>query len=130
MVKAWLPYVIVALLLLTSRVVEPFRAILQSLTLNWSNILGTGINMNAVQPLYLPGTLFIIASLITVGLHQIPGAAYGKAWSGARQVWWRGATEGDQVALSFSLEEAGLRRVKVAMTRAPDYGIVKFFLGL
>ena len=54
--------------------------------------------------------------------------AYGKAWSGARQVWWRGATEGDQVVLSFSLEESGARRVKVAMTRAPDYGIVRFFL--
>ena len=98
MVKAWLPYVIVALLLLTSRVVEPFRAILQSLTLNWSNILGTSINMNTVQPMYLPGTLFIIASLITVGLHQIPRAAYGKAWSTSLRV-----TVAASVALVFTV---------------------------
>ena len=81
MLRAWLPYVIVALLLLTSRVVDPFRALLQSVTWTWSNILGSSINMNTVQPLYLPGTLFIVASLVTLVLHQIPGPAYRKAWT-------------------------------------------------
>ena len=81
MLKAWFPYVIVALLLLTSRVVNPFRDLLQSLTWNWSNILGSSINMNTLQPLYLPGTLFIVASLVTLVLHQIPGPAYRKAWA-------------------------------------------------
>ncbi|MEE2638092.1 MAG: L-lactate permease [Acidobacteriota bacterium] len=78
--KAWLPYVIVALLLLTSRVVPPFTAFLQSVTINWPGILGSTINLNAVQPLYLPGTLFIVTSLITLFIHQIPGAAYRRAW--------------------------------------------------
>ena len=78
--KAWMPYVIVALLLLSSRMVDWFRILLQSWTLNWSNILGSSVNMNTVQPLYLPGTLFIIASLLTLVLHQIPVSAYGKAW--------------------------------------------------
>ena len=86
MLKAWLPYVIVALLLLTSRVVDPFRALLQSVTLTWSNILGSSINMSSVQPLYLPGTLFIIASLVTLVLHQIPGPAYKKAWTTSLKV--------------------------------------------
>ena len=81
MLKAWMPYVIVALLLLTSRVVDPFRALLQSVTLSWSSILGSTINMSNVQPLYLPGTLFIIASLATLVLHRIPGPAYKKAWT-------------------------------------------------
>ena len=84
--KAWLPYVVVALLLLSSRMVDPFRVFLQSLTLNWSNMLGSTVNMNTVQPLYLPGTLFIVASLITFMLHQIPGAAYGKAWATSLKV--------------------------------------------
>ena len=86
MLKAWSPYVIVALLLLSSRVVPPFRTLLQSVTLNWSNILGSSINMSAVQPLYLPGTLFIMASLITLVLHQIPGDAYRKAWGNSLRV--------------------------------------------
>ena len=80
MLKAWFPYVIVALLLLTSRVVDPFRALLQSLTLNWNSILGSTINMNTVQPLYLPGTLFIATSLITLVIHRIPGPSYKRAW--------------------------------------------------
>ena len=83
---AWLPYVIVALLLLSSRMVDPFRALLQSWTLSWSNILGSTVNMNTVQPLYLPGTLFVVASLVTVALHRIPGAAYRRAWATSLKV--------------------------------------------
>ena len=81
MVKAWIPYVIVALLLLTSRVVDPFRGLLQSITLTWPGIFGSSVNMSSVQPLYLPGTLFIVASLATLVLHQIPGPAYKRAWT-------------------------------------------------
>ena len=84
--KAWLPYVIVALLLLSSRMVDPFRGFLQNWTFSWSNILGSSINMNAVQPLYLPGTLFVVASLVTLTLHQIPGAAYRQAWTTSLKV--------------------------------------------
>ena len=84
--KAWLPYVIVALLLLSSRMVDPFRVFLQSWTLSWNNILGSTINMNTVQPLYLPGTLFVVASLVTLALHQIPGAAYRQAWTNSLKV--------------------------------------------
>ena len=83
---AWLPYVVVALLLLSSRMVDPFRVVLQSLTLNWSNMLGSSVNMNTVQPLYLPGTLFIVASLITLVLHRIPSAAYRRAWTTSLKV--------------------------------------------
>ena len=86
MFKAWLPYVIVALLLLSSRMVDPFRVFLQSWTLSWSNILGSSINMNTVQPLYLPGTLFVVASLATFALHRVPGPAYRQAWTTSLKV--------------------------------------------
>ena len=86
MFKAWLPYVIVAFLLLSSRMVDPFRIFLQSWTLTWSNILGSSINMNAVQPLYLPGTLFVVASLVTFALHRVPGQAYRQAWTTSLKV--------------------------------------------
>ena len=86
MFKAWLPYVIVALLLLSSRMVDPFRIFLQSWTLTWSNILGSSINMNAVQPLYLPGTLFVVASLVTFALHRVPAQAYRQAWTTSLKV--------------------------------------------
>ena len=86
MFKAWLPYVIVAFLLLSSRMVDPFRIFLQSWTLTWSNILGSSINMNAVQPLYLPGTLFVVASLVTFALHRVPGQDYRQAWTTSLKV--------------------------------------------
>mgnify|MGYP001205863998 CR=1 FL=1 len=86
MLKAWSPYAIVALLLLSSRVIEPFRVFLQGITLNWSNILGSSVNMQTVQPLYLPGTLFIATSVITLYLHQISGVAYKKAWTNSLRV--------------------------------------------
>jgi lactate permease len=86
LVTAWMPYVIVALLLLTSRAVAPFRMFLQSLTLTWDGILGSTIDMGAVQPLYLPGTLFIVASLITVALHGLSIGKYVRAWGSSLKV--------------------------------------------
>ena len=65
-VKAWLPYVVVTLLLLSSRLVDGLRELLQAVTLTWPNMLGSSVNMNAVQPFYLPGFLFIVASLVSV----------------------------------------------------------------
>jgi lactate permease len=98
MLKAWAPYLIVALLLLSSRVVVPLRELLQSVTLTWSDILGSGVNMSSVQPLYLPGTLFVLTSLITLGLHRIPGAAYRRAWSNSLR-----ASVAASVALVFTV---------------------------
>ncbi len=107
LMRAWTPYVIVALLLLTSRnpfdflsgVLGPFQAFLQStFALTWPEILGTGISMNAVQPLYLPGGLFIATSLITFLIHRIPGPAYRQAWTTSLQV-----TAAASIALVFTV---------------------------
>ena len=97
-VKAWLPYVVVTLLLLSSRLVDGLRELLQAVTLTWPNMLGSSVNMNAVQPFYLPGFLFIVASLVTVALHQVPGAAYSKAWSASLKT-----TAAASVALVFTV---------------------------
>ena len=83
--KAWLPYAVVALLLLSSRLVDPFRVFLQAWVVSWPEIFGTSITAS-FQPLYLPGTLFIVASLITMALHKIPGDRYAKAWSTSLKV--------------------------------------------
>ena len=85
LLKAWLPYAVVALLLLSSRLVDPFRVFLQAWVVSWPEIFGTSITAS-FQPLYLPGTLFIVASLITMGLHRIPGDRYAKAWSTSLKV--------------------------------------------
>jgi len=107
LMRAWTPYVIVALLLLTSRspfpilgpVLDPFEAFLQStFQLTWEGILGTSTNLNPVQPLYLPGALFIATSLITFFIHRIPGPAYKQAWTTSLQV-----TASASIALVFTV---------------------------
>ncbi len=77
--KAWLPYVILGTLLMASRLkFLPIRGLLQSVSLTWSNILGTEITVSS-QPLYLPPTVFIVVVAITFFLHHMKPAAMGRA---------------------------------------------------
>ncbi len=69
--SAWSPYLLMALLLVLSRTIEPFKTFLNSWTINTGDILGTGIT-SAVTPLYLPGTFFIFVSLLALFLHKMP----------------------------------------------------------
>jgi lactate permease len=59
---AWVPYLIVSVLLVASRMWAPLKAFLTgpAVTINVKNILGTNISTNA-QFLFLPGTIFIVA---------------------------------------------------------------------
>ncbi|TDI23353.1 MAG: L-lactate permease [Acidobacteria bacterium] len=86
MVMAWSPYALVAVLLLVTRLrFLPFGRWLQTWTLSWSNIFDTDISAS-VQPLFLPGTIFIVASLAAWAMHQIPGRAYMESWSTSLRV--------------------------------------------
>ena len=81
--KAWSPYLLVVLLLFVTRLKAlPFAALLtsQTLTITWENLFGTGIGAK-VQPLYLPGAIFILVSVITYFLHGIEWASYKRAWA-------------------------------------------------
>lgn len=80
MPMAWAPYAIVAVLLLITRLqVLPFGVWLQAWTLRWPDMFGTTIAAS-VQPLYLPGTIFIVTSLLTFLLHRPEAMAYTRAW--------------------------------------------------
>ncbi len=62
--KAWGAYLLLAVLLVISRLeFLPFKAALQALQLNWSEIFGSSLS-TSVQPLYLPGTLFVLTVLL------------------------------------------------------------------
>lgn len=83
---AWLPYVLVGLLLVVTRLrALPVGAALQSWALRWTDILGTGISAS-IQPLYLPGTIFILAALATILLHRMDGASFRRAVAGSSKV--------------------------------------------
>jgi len=71
MLSAWVPYLLVALLLVISRLPQlPVKAFLTGIKISWNNILGTSINASSV-PLYLPGTILIIVVVITCFLHKM-----------------------------------------------------------
>jgi lactate permease len=80
LLKAWAPYVIVVLLLVATRTVAPLKAWLTSpeMTLAFRDLFGSGINAT-VQILYLPGTILILASLITFVFHRMSAREYGTA---------------------------------------------------
>jgi len=81
MLKAWMPYVLVALLLLVTRMRWlPFGGWLQAWTISWPNIFGTAISAS-VQPLFVPGTVFVAVSLITFLLHRPDPKAYSRSWA-------------------------------------------------
>lgn len=69
--QAWLPYGLLGLFLLLSRLeFLPIRRGLQSLSLTWTHILGTEVSA-ATRPLYLPPTVFILVVMITFFLHRM-----------------------------------------------------------
>ena len=92
LLRAWLPYVLVAGLLVLTRLRElPFfeeafgagKASLGALLRSWSivvpNIFDSGITAK-FEPLYLPGTIFILVAVITWWLHGMRGDDFARAW--------------------------------------------------
>ena len=81
---AWLPYVILAVLLLSTRIIDPVRSFLTSpsapQSLFWENAFGTGMNFSAVQLFYSPGFLLIVTCLISYGLFRMKGAQIAQTW--------------------------------------------------
>ncbi|SHM53268.1 L-lactate permease [Gracilibacillus kekensis] len=69
--KAWVPYQLLGLLLILTRLeVLPLKDWLTSVKMGWENILGTSISA-IFEPLYLPGTVFIIVVIITFFYHKM-----------------------------------------------------------
>ena len=84
--RAWAPYILVALLLVLTRLSQlHFKSWLSSIQIVWSDILGSGL-AQGIQPLYLPGTIFMIVSLLTVWLHGMSGGQTRRAWTASAKM--------------------------------------------
>ncbi|MDE0865605.1 MAG: L-lactate permease [Rubripirellula sp.] len=83
--KAWFPYLVIALLLVATRLPAlQLGPLLKSVAFpvdpaTTQNLFGTPVTIKPVQPLYLPGTVFLVACLVTVVLHRMSRAAVGRA---------------------------------------------------
>ena len=81
MLRAWSPYLLVAVLLVMTRMRQlPLGDWLRSARLEIDDILGSGISAS-VEPLYLPGSIFIVASLAALVVHRMDWSVYRNAWS-------------------------------------------------
>ncbi|WP_431024594.1 L-lactate permease [Halomonas sp. H5] len=69
---AWLPYLLLALLLVVSRVFPEAKAFFTGfLAFGWNDILGEAGVSGSIQPLYLPGGIMVLVVLATFLLHRM-----------------------------------------------------------
>ena len=77
--RAWLPYMLVGLLLVISRVFPEVSAALKGVMLNFPDLLGeTGVSAN-FQPLYLPGGILVTVVIATFFFHGMKLRDLGSA---------------------------------------------------
>ena len=78
--RAWAPYVLLAVLLVLMNLPAlPFAGWIRSIEIPFGGIFGTSVEHTS-KPLALPGTAFIVVSLLTFRLHGMDGRSYLKAW--------------------------------------------------
>ncbi len=76
---AWMPYLLVAVLLVVTRLEYlPFASWVQSWVLSLENVFGTSISVES-KPLNIPGTIFILVSLLSIFLYKMNMKEYGRA---------------------------------------------------
>lgn len=82
LVRAWSPYVLLAVLLVVTRlpafhIVDWLKS--KPVTISLSKLFGTEISRDT-QVLYLPGTIFLVVSFLTFFLHGMKFPNYKRAW--------------------------------------------------
>jgi lactate permease len=143
LVVAWLPYVLVAALLVVTRVVGPLQEFLSTTgVLTWSNILGSGFS-EGIELLYLPGSLFVLVAVVTYLLHGMDSEEIKDSWSEALTniapavvaLWFAVATvmimqrSGAEVVLAATSANAGMLGVLSEATADLTGSTFPFFSG-
>jgi len=102
LIKAWIPYVLIAIILVATRI--PALGLKKLLTegtgfvIKSGDLFGVKNTAFTLKWAYVPGTVFILVALITVLLHKMKGSDVGKAWAASfKQV------SGAAIALIFGL---------------------------
>jgi lactate permease len=75
---AWTPYLLVALLLVATRLIGPLGDALKRVSITWSGVFGTGISASTT-PLFLPASVMLLVVVITYFLHGMKPAAMKQA---------------------------------------------------
>ncbi len=83
--KAWFPYLLIAVLLVATRLpVLQLGPLIKTVAIPWDSsltqgVVGAPVRIKPVQPLYLRGSVLVVGSLVTVVLHRMNRASVGRA---------------------------------------------------
>lgn len=87
--KAWMPYLLIAILLVISRLPAwgespSLKDLLLSVTIppdaeTTASVFGSTVSIAPVEPLYLPGTIFVVVCLLTFFLHRMSARSMYRA---------------------------------------------------
>ena len=85
LVKAWIPYMLIALLLVATRIPAlGIKGLLNNaesiFVIKSGNLFGVENTAFTLKWAYVPGTVFILVALITVALHKMKGNDVSAAW--------------------------------------------------
>ncbi|BBD10016.1 L-lactate permease [Desulfovibrio ferrophilus] len=83
--KAWLPYILIGLILVVTRIPElGLKGMLAGVAIKFSHILGFESVNAKIAYLYLPGTIpFMLVAVLTIFIHGMPGDKVKMAWGQA-----------------------------------------------
>ena len=98
LLRAWTPYILLVVLLVITRVVDPLPAFLQGeavevagttitahqllFTTTWEGILGTGLD-GGIEWVYVPGFWLVLCALVAIPLYGMSGTQVKAAWAEA-----------------------------------------------
>ncbi len=129
LIKAWLPYVFIALILVLTRIPQlGLNAILNSekAAINVKNILGYKDLNYSLKIAYLPGVIFIFVSVITNIIHKMKMRDIKDAWHDT-------ATQVGQAAIALIFGVALVQVMRFSSTQTQDSMMIvmaQFLAGL
>jgi lactate permease len=139
--KAWLPYILVTILLVITRLrFLPFKSWLSDIPLGWSNILGTEIS-TSFAPFYSPGFILVITSFLVMLFFRLSNQQIKNTFSvSGKSILISGITLGTAVPLvrifiNSSINAAGLDSMPIALAATmaeavgPLWPLVSPFIG-
>ena len=82
LIRAWIPYVLIALILVATRIdALGLKAILSGFAINVTNILGVEGASYAFKPAWLPGIVpFMLVAILTIPIHKMSAKKVKEAW--------------------------------------------------
>lgn len=101
LLQAWSPYIVLALLLVATRVIEPLTDLLNTpglTVLELDNLLGVEGIGTTVEPFYLPGFMLLLAAFFGYAIYRMNRTQILRTWQKAGQ-----QLAGTAVALLFAV---------------------------